>query len=61
MMERMSPVTTHLTPKSGKELTLEDLRELVQKTKDLNGKSLIVATVNNRQSKIGQLDIDIVE
>ncbi|MEU8625002.1 hypothetical protein [Streptomyces sp. NPDC048669] len=57
----MSPVTTHLTPKSGKELTLEDLRELVQKTKDLNGKSLIVATVNNRQTKIGQLDIDIVE
>ncbi|MET7524947.1 hypothetical protein [Streptomyces sp900116325] len=57
----MPPVTTHLTPKSGKEITLDDLRELVQKTKDVNGKSVIVTTVNNRQAKIGRIDIDIVD
>ncbi|SFS90204.1 hypothetical protein SAMN04487982_104324 [Streptomyces sp. ok210] len=61
MMGDMPPVTTHLTPKSGKEITLDDLRELVQKTKDVNGKSLIVTTVNNRQAKIGRIDIDIAD
>lgn len=54
----MPPVSVHVKPKTGKEITLDDLRELVDKTKGLDGKSPILATINNRQTKISLIDID---
>lgn len=56
--EGMSPVSIHLKPKTGKEVTLDDLRELVDKTKGLDGKSPILATINNRQTKVSLIDVD---
>lgn len=56
--EGMSPVSVHAKPSTGKEITLDDLRELVEKTKGLDGKSPILATINNRQTKISLIDID---
>ncbi len=55
----MSPVSIHLKPKTGKEITLDDLRELVEKTKGVSGKSPVVITANNRTTRINSLDIDM--
>lgn len=54
----MAPVTVHVKPKAGKEITLEDLRELVEKTKGLDGKLPILGTVGTRQAKINLIDIE---
>ncbi|MFC8224617.1 hypothetical protein [Streptomyces sp. NPDC057287] len=58
----MPPVTVHVKPKTGKEITLDDLRELVEKSKGTPGKSPVLVTVNsNRPTKINRLDIEIAD
>ncbi|MDF6020834.1 hypothetical protein [Streptomyces sp. JH34] len=59
----MPPVSVHLKPKTGKEITLDDLRELVEKAKGVPGKSPILVTVVNssRPAKVSLLNIDIAD
>ncbi|MFD9290567.1 hypothetical protein ACFWBV_20230 [Streptomyces sp. NPDC060030] len=56
-------MSVHLKPKTGKEITLDDLRELVEKAKGVPGKSPILVTVVNssRPAKVSLLDIDIAD
>ncbi|MFJ8883678.1 hypothetical protein ACIRJR_09715 [Streptomyces sp. NPDC102402] len=54
-------MSVHLKPKNGKEITLDDLRELVEKSKNLAGKNPVLVKVNNRSTKISDLEIDIAE
>ncbi|MFG2426341.1 hypothetical protein [Streptomyces sp. NPDC048590] len=51
----------HLKPRSGKEITLDDLRELVKKSDGVPGKSPILVTVSGsgRPAKVSVLDIEI--
>jgi hypothetical protein len=57
----MSPVSVHLKPKTGNEITLDDLRELVEKSKGVPGKSPVLVTLNKRTTKIDVLDIEIAD
>nr|WP_146223895.1 hypothetical protein [Streptomyces sp. FT05W] len=59
----MAPVSVHLKPKTGKEITLDDLRELVEKSKGVPGKSPVLVTVVNssRPARISLVDIEIAD
>ncbi|MFI2783076.1 hypothetical protein [Streptomyces sp. ALB3] len=54
-------MSVHLKPKTGKEITLDDLRELVEKAKGVPGKNPVLVTVVNssRPVKISLLDLEI--
>ncbi|MFE3517222.1 hypothetical protein [Streptomyces sp. NPDC059166] len=54
-------MSVHLKPRTGKEITLDDLRELVRKTDKLPGRSPIVAVCSSKTSRVESLDIEIVE
>ncbi|MFE4449486.1 hypothetical protein [Streptomyces sp. NPDC056796] len=58
----MSPVSVHVKPKTGKEITLDDLRELVEKSTGVPGKSPVLVTVNSgRPAKASCIDIDVAD
>ncbi|MFJ4121961.1 hypothetical protein ACIP3U_11555 [[Kitasatospora] papulosa] len=59
----MAPVSVHLKPKTGKEITLDDLRELVEKSKGVPGRSPVLVTVVNssRPARISLVDIEIAD
>ncbi|MFG2562887.1 hypothetical protein [Streptomyces sp. NPDC048496] len=54
-------MSVQLKPKTGNEITLHDLRELIEKTKGMPGQSLVVVTANKRSTKINLVDIEIAD
>ncbi|MEV6307606.1 hypothetical protein AB0M10_03275 [Streptomyces sp. NPDC051840] len=58
MIGSMPPVSVHLKPKPGKQLTLADLRELVRRTKDVPDGSPVVVTADKKVVKVDHLDVE---